>query len=208
MRFLAVVGAVCALLVFVLPVGARSSAGVFEGASFTCSAAIDYDLVKLTGPSSDALKVRSGCSGRIGRLEIDTWTADGVKVQQGSGAHDLVVESGYIVCHAQSAGAHQDGIQAMGGQRLTFTLDIQCGPQANAQFFVSSAAAADIVCDGCFLGGGAAHTALVSGVRSGVRNSVVCPDRTPFGGWLDGGSQSKVNENNVLLSADDPGCVG
>ena len=69
------------------------------------------------------------CSGRIGRIEVDTWSGDGIKVQNSAPvAHDLVIESGYVRCHSRTSGYHQDGIQAMGGTRITFRgLAVFCG---------------------------------------------------------------------------------
>src|SRR6266849_10122854 len=63
---------------------------------------LDLDLVKVTmTPNSsssiqDAVHLTAGCAGRIGRVEVDTWLMDGIKV--GSGAMDVVVGGGYIHC--------------------------------------------------------------------------------------------------------------
>ena len=89
----------------------------------------------------DAVRLDQNCSGRIGRVEVDTWTADGIKVQnRGTVAHDLVIESGYVKCHDVAGSYHQDGIQAMGGHRLTFrNLAVDC--LGNANLFVNESVA-------------------------------------------------------------------
>ena len=106
---------------------------------FICKGPVDIGLVKVTMPSTvqDAIRLAEDCSGRIGRIEIDTWTADGIKVQNhGTVAHDLVIESGYVKCHDVAGNYHQDGIQAMGGTRLTFRkLTVDC--LGNANLFVN-----------------------------------------------------------------------
>ena len=51
---------------------------------------IDIDLVRVMMPTTvqDAIRLDQDCSGRIGRVEVDTWTADGIKVQNhGAVAH-------------------------------------------------------------------------------------------------------------------------
>ena len=128
--------------------------------TWTCSGRVNLNLVKVTMRSagSDAIRLSDGCTGRIGRIEIDTWREDGVKVQNSSSAaaRDLVIESGYIKCHAIANGAHQDGVQAMGGARITFrNMSIDC--LGNSNFFVNRGGGGatrptSIVCEGCMLG--------------------------------------------------------
>jgi hypothetical protein len=123
-------------------------------------------------------------------------------------AHDLVVESGYVECHAMAAGAHQDGVQGMGGARLTFrNLVIDC--LGNSNFFVNEAGSGyttptDIVCDGCTLGPRSSTTIRVNAaIRSGARNTVVCPGRNMTTYW---GNPSYVNVNNVFPPSSDSRC--
>ena len=97
-------------------------------------------------------------------------------------AHDLVIWGGFIRCYEHPEGAHQDGIQALGGERITLrNLEINCNSGANAQLFLNGANGGmptDIACEKCFLGTGAATTLRVSeSVRSGARNSTICPGR-------------------------------
>jgi hypothetical protein len=111
-----------------------------------------------------------------------TWQLHGIKINAIEPvAHDLVIEGGYIRCHDHPGGAHQDGIQAMAGRRITFrNLEINCNSEPNAQLFVSANGGdpTDIVCESRFLGSGAASTLQVNqSVRSGARNTLVCPGR-------------------------------
>jgi hypothetical protein len=163
---------------------------------WTCTSHVDLDLVQVTiTPKSigkrsqeDAVHLRSGCTGRIGKLVVRQWAGDGVKIAQG--VHDLTVEGGTIRCHAKAPLLHQDGIQALGGRHVLFRgLTIDCGRKrarlVNSNFFVSEAGKSTspprgIVCDGCRLESWAAHTVSIqSSVRSGVRNSTLCYARFP-----------------------------
>jgi hypothetical protein len=137
---------------------------------------------------ADAVHLESGCSGRIGRLTIRTWLADGVKVAQG--AHDLTIGGGSVRCLAKLPRLHQDGIQVMGGTRVTFRgLHVDCGRAGtrliNSDLFIkrsgsSTVPPTDVVCDGCVLGGEAAHTVdIQKSVRSGVIGSRLCQAKYP-----------------------------
>ena len=180
--------------------------------AWTCNGPVNLALVKVTmrNAGTDAIFLRENCTGRIGRIEVETWTGDGVKVNaQSPVAHDLVIEGGYVRCHAQTLG-HQDGIQAMGGQRVTFrNLEVNCNSNPNAQLFVNAIngnTPTDIVCEGCFLGSGASSTLRVNeSVRSGARNTLVCPGRN-YTLYFGGPAQSPVNVGNTVLPASDPRC--
>ena len=158
--------------------------------TWSCTGPVDVELVKVQISSKatgiDAVSLGHHCSGRIGRIEIDTWSGDGIKVQNSSPvAHDLVVESGVIRCHSASDGYHQDGIQVMGGERLTFrNVNVQCGgPSVNAALFIAQGGTGgsrpiDVVFENGVLGPGAAHGLLLAdSTRSGVRGSLVCGGR-------------------------------
>ena len=162
--------------------------------TWTCRSPVDLDLVKVTitraatHRNKDAVHLRPGCTGRIGRLVIVQWVGDGVKVAEG--AHDLTVGGGSVRCLGKAPELHQDGIQVLGGARITFeNLKVSCGRRnsrlINSNFFVNQAGHSrlpprDIVCDGCFLGGWAAHTVSVQrSVRSGVLHSEICIARFP-----------------------------
>ena len=183
--------------------------------AWTCHGPVDLDLVKveIRTVEGDAIYLRQGCTGRIGRIEVDTWRGDGVKVNVPPPvAHDLVVEGGYIRCHDQGAGGHQDGIQVMGGKRITFReLEINCNSEPNAQFYVSAldpGMPTDVVCEGCFLGTGAAQTLFVDeSVRSGARNTLICPGRFRALRIDESLAREPVLEGNRELPADDERCA-
>jgi hypothetical protein len=177
-----------------------------------CRGPVNLALVKvtMTTAQSDAIKLDNGCTGRIGRIEVETRTLDGVKVQNSSSnaAHDLVIESGYVKCHAMSAGAHQDAVQAMGGRNLTFrNITFDC--LGNSNFFVTTGGGGattptDVVCEGCTLGPRSSTTIRVNNaIRSGARNSLLCPGRNMTTFW---GNPSYVNVNNTILNRTDSRC--
>ena len=110
-----------------LQLGAAAGAGPIRGSvtstdkTWVCKGPVDLDSVTVTmtpaapggAAATDAIHLASGCTGRIGRLEVTTSIADGVKVAQG--VHDLTIGGGRIRCLAKTPLLHQDGIQAMGG---------------------------------------------------------------------------------------------
>lgn len=147
-----------------------------------CDFPVNLDLVKVTITDNfnrDAVRFDE-CTGRIGRVEIDTNGADGLKVRNVLPvAQDLEIEGGYVRCSSYPEGAHQDAIQALGGQRVTFrNLFLAC--QGNANLFIARGASGattptDIVCENCVLGPTSANPALIStSIRSGMRNSLTC----------------------------------
>ena len=179
-----------------LQLGAAGGTGPLRGSitltdqTWVCKGPVDLDSVTVTmtpasaATKADAINLASGCTGRIGRLEVTTSIADGVKVAQG--AHDLTIGGGRIRCLAKLPVLHQDGIQVMGGSKITITgLIVDCGrPQddlINSNLFLNMAGSstqppADVVCDSCVFGGAAAHTVSIqNSVRSGVFDSTICP---------------------------------
>jgi Ca2+-binding RTX toxin-like protein len=182
--------------------------------TWICNGPVDLDLVKVTmnagAKDVDAIHLRTNCSGTIRRIEVDTWAGDGMKINAPAPvAHDLVIWGGYIRCYDRPEGAHQDGIQALGGERITLrNLEINCNSGSNAQLFLNAANGGmptDIVCEKCFLGSGAATTLRVSeSVRSGARNSTICPGR--FRDINTVGSVEPINVANTVLPIDDARC--
>lgn len=179
-----------------------------------CLGRVDLDLVRVTmrTPVEDAVRIDQNCTGRVRRLEVDTWTADGIKVQnRGNVAHDLVIESGYVKCHAVYAGYHQDGIHVMGGHRLTFrNLRVDC--LRNANLFLSrggsgASTPTDVVCEGCVFGPNAGQTVFYApSLRSGARNSTICTGR--FRAIrIEPGAQQLVNVGNRVLPRNHPACA-
>ena len=136
----------------------------------------------------DAVHLESGCTGHIGTLTVTTSIADGVKVAEG--AHDLTIGGGSIRCLAKLPVLHQDGIQVMGGDRITFRrLRVDCGRVGerliNSNLFIrasrrSTSPPTDVLCVGCYLGPNAAHTITIRrSIRSGVVGSRICTAKYP-----------------------------
>ena len=187
----ATVAALAVLLTAGQALGAPSV--VLEDESFVCTGPVDLDLVKVTmrtyrggdgGPGVDAIVLDPGCTGRIGRIEVDTWLGDGVKVRVGPGAaRDLEIDSGYVRCHAIQGSIHQDGVQAGAGERITFRrVAIDC--LGNSNFYATGwggARADRVVCERCALGPGSASTLYTNArsERSGASDSLVCEGRYP-----------------------------
>jgi hypothetical protein len=183
---------------------------------FVCSGPVDLDLVKVTmrTANSDAISLASGCTGRIGRVEVETWTQDGIKVQnQPNPAHDLVVEGGYVKGWDLADGAHQDGIQAMGGSRITFR-NLLVDVVGAQNLFINEAGSGattptDVVCESCVLGPNVATPLLVNvAIRAGARNTVVCT-ATRYGRSTSFSSSSVgyVDVANTSLPIGDSRCA-
>lgn len=192
---------------------------VLEDESFVCTGPVDLDLVKVTmrtyrggrgGPGVDAIVLDPGCTGRIGRIEVDTWLGDGVKVRVGPGAaHDLRIGSGYVRCHAIQGSIHQDGVQAGAGQRITFRrLAIDC--LGNSNFYATGwggGHADGVVCERCALGPNSASTLSTNdrSERSGARDSLVCEGRYPRLTFRLA-SATSVNSGNQRAAGTDARC--
>jgi hypothetical protein len=185
-----------------------------ENQAWECRGPVDLDLVRVTMRSNtrDAIRLDQGCTGRVGRVEVETWTADGIKVQnRGQVAHDLVIESGYVKCHDVAGGAHQDGVQVMGGLRITFrNLRVDC--LRNSNFFLArggsgASTPTEVVCDGCVLGPNSGQTLFTAtSVRSGARNSTICTGRYSAV-RTDPRATSPVYVGNTVLPRNHPSCA-
>src|SRR5262249_39985268 len=138
--------------------------------------------------NKDAVHLESGCTGTIRKVIVTQYVGDGIKVAEG--AHDLTIESGTIRCLAKAPTLHQDGIQVMGGEGITFhALAVDCGRPGerliNSNLFIrqggrSTVPPTDVVCDACTFGGYAAHTVSIQdSIRSGVKDSSICEARYP-----------------------------
>src|SRR5574338_109631 len=188
--------------------------------SWTCNKAVNYDLVRVTNHGSgDAARLASGCTGRIGRLEVSgVINGDAVKIQNAdaNAAHDLAIESGYASCARSSTdGTHQDGVQGMGGRNIVFSHFVfDCYGGGGGNFFIQRAGSGattptNIVGDHCALGPREPNQVnLGTSVGAGVRNTFVCQ---PLSGrnWFmtDSSAQQVVNENNTVVSSSDPRCA-
>ena len=186
--------------------------------AWECNGPVNLNLVKVTiNPRSsglDAVVLGENCSGRIGRIEVDTWSGDGIKVQNAAPvAHDVTIESGYVRCYSRSGGYHQDGIQVMGGSRITFRgLAVFCGGDGvNAALFIARGGSGgstptDIVFENGRLGPQAAHTILLAtSLRSGVRNTVICPARA-IDFDIQPSATNPINSGNTRVPASDSRC--
>lgn len=199
MKFLPLSLIIAAL--FLLGMGGQTQSTV------VCSGPFDQDVLEATVLGDVGFLMRNGCTGRIGELRITT-DRDGVKVQNGSNpAHDFVVESGFIHCIQAGAGVHQDGIQTLAGTRITFRNLTITGCRTSQVMFKKGGRGGsrptDVVCENCFFGPGAAHTAIIgTSLRTGLKNSTACQDRTTSNGNIEisGTAQQPVNVGNVQLN--------
>ena len=153
----------------VVQLGASAGTGPIRGSvtstdrTWICKGPVALDSVTVTmtaaapggASATDAIHLASGCTGRIGRVEVTTSIADGIKVAQG--VHDLTIGGGRVRCLAKTPCVHQDGIQVMGGSNITLTgIIVDCGrPQddlINSNLFVNQGGGStepptDVVCD-------------------------------------------------------------
>lgn len=178
-----------------------------EDQGWVCGGTVDLDRLEVTVRTADidAVQLGPGCTGRIGELVVVQHRQDGVKVAEG--AHDIVVERGTIECRGKKAGAHQDGVQVLGGERITFVdLRVDCPSATNSAFFIrqggqSRKVPTDIVCERCFFRGGGYAVRINESLRSGVRDSTVCTGS--FGALkILGGARRPVDENNRTVGCD------
>lgn len=198
------------------PVGEESPSRdvrILVDRAFECNGRIDLDLVRVTMRENveDAIAIEENCTGRIGRIEVDTWTADGIKVQNyGNVAHDLVIESGYVKCHDIFGEYHQDGVHVMGGRAITFR-DLRVDCLGNSNFFLArgglrASTPTDVVCEGCVFGPNTGQTLFwAKSIRSGVRGTTICTGR--FRAIrVEPGAVEMVREGSQVLPHDDPSC--
>lgn len=187
---------------------------ILENRPFRCTGPVDLDLVRVTmrTPVADAISLDENCTGRIGRIEVETWTADGVKVQNhGAVAHDVVIESGYVKCHDIAGEYHQDGIHVMGGRSITFrNLRVDCLGNSNlflAEGGQGAVTPTDVVCEQCVFGPNAGQTLFYAdSIRSGARGTTICTGR--FRAIrVEPGAESMVEADNEVLAHDDPSCA-
>jgi hypothetical protein len=165
----------------------------------------------------DGAHLDAGCTGSI-VVNITTNGADGIKVH--GGAHDLTI-TGSITCIDKKDVLHQDGVQAMGGQRVLLgstqvpnALVINCPTGNNGGLFINAGLGSatdpaswptDIVADHAEIYERNAPVNIgPHSVRSGVRNSVLHHGDSPASPddcvRTDPQAQSPVNENNVCAN--------
>lgn len=205
---------------------------------YECTFRINVDLIRVTQstgmlngsvPADDAINFRSGCSGsRIGRVELLVRGADGLKFNQG--AHDIVVGGGYVAFRGAAPGAHQDGIQYMGGNTSIFVNDVVFSGMDTQGVIASGDGNA--VCVGCVfipehdglepphpqVNGGPATAAYFDrgGGTHGSLDSLFCAgeryDRGVYAyaaaiGWLGNNQPEPGSGNEVVFNLADPRCL-
>lgn len=209
--------ALCAVCVAIVP-AAHSDDGpkkvALVGKQWHCTGPQDNTQVNVdmaAGTNQDAIHLDAGCTGVI-RVGIVTGARDGIKIH--AGAHDLEIW-GTITCTEKAGIVHQDGVQAMGGTRVTLKwLRIRCPTGNNGGLFVNAgkgqrSVPTDIVCEHCdvFEGNAAIHVGP-SSLRSGARDSTLwrgtgraAPRNCTR---IDKGAQEPVNTGNTCQQGPPP----
>jgi len=168
--------------------------------------------VVIKNAQTDAIHFASGCTGTIGKVTVVQYHGDGIIV--GPGSHDLRIGGGSIRCYGHDVGKHQDGIQAMGGQRITFTgLDDQCMSANNSAMFISEGGnnvqlPTDITCVSCYFAGAGFPVRIAVSLRSGIRNSRVCPGKFGSVRISPDVAQSPVDVGTVIVTPGTGSCPG
>lgn len=179
--------------------------------------------VKIDSPATklDGVHLDDGCTGSL-RVRIETNSGDGVKVH--NGAHDLTVYMGKpgtgkpgqgskvgIKCTGKSGAVHQDGVQAMGGDHVTFdSPNVDCPTGNNGGLFVNGGAGGRgtptaIVFVGGFSyeGNASIHIGDASD-SSGARGVIMKTNRTkaspPNCIRIGKNAKNPVNENNTCTT--------
>jgi hypothetical protein len=177
-----------------------SASVVLNGQGWTCDKPVNLDLVKIYNPGGNGITLATGCSGRIGRIEVDTWSTDPMRITQQAGSN-IRIDGGYLRCHArdEAAGVHQDGVQSRGGSNILIrNVEIDCGSANNGGIFLTGGS--NVVYENMFVKPANRSVILEAGPSSGIRNSTVCEGRT--GGIVGSG----LNENNIVLPLKDSRC--
>jgi hypothetical protein len=148
------------------------------------SVKVTVSVPLVNGKKVDGVKLSKGCTGTIGRIDVTQRSADGIKVS--TGAHDITVSGGSVICESKAEDVHQDGMQVMGGSNITFQkLHVDCGRPGesliNSNMFINMAGDATtppshVICKNCTFGGDAGHTVSIQhSTSSGVTGSTLCP---------------------------------
>lgn len=191
---------------------------IIEGNTYRCTSSINIDLLRVTnpGPTRDALQLGPNCTGTIQRIELSGLMADGIKVQNSAPvAHDLTINGGFVFCGQPASGVHQDGMQAMGGLRITFNnLVINCLGGGGGNYFPARGGAGastptDVVCNNCAFGPLHPNNIQIqTSVRSGIRDSLVCrplSGRNPI--TIGSTAQNPINVNSIIVDSNDASCT-
>lgn len=116
---------------------------VNQTTTWNCRSAVNISSVTVTIPQSgsgDAVYLRAGCSGYIGKITIVQYHGDGLKIDAAS---NLTIGEVDIRCYAHTAGKHQDGIQVLGGgENVTIQGGyVGCYSANNSQTWINPATA-------------------------------------------------------------------
>jgi len=196
-----------------------------DNTTWRCTSNVNYDLVKVNitqqEQRQDAVFLSSGCTGHIGRLEVDTWASDGIHI--GPFAENLTIDGGYAIVHDRCGTAcdplHADVIQVLGGSNITFNnfnVELQYSERTNSALYINCGnncqqRPTDIVFNNSTFKRTPDKNRVVrigNSVRSGIRNSTVywcgtgseCDAPTAPAIWFNGLQTDPVNENNTLIT--------
>jgi hypothetical protein len=171
---------------FIVPTGGQPLTGSVNltDQTFLCYGPLKLKSLQVTidanSPVKAAVKFEKGCTGSVGNLVVHQALDDGVDV---GGATNLTVNGGLITCTGHVPGAHQDGIQVMSGNHITFSnMTVQCTTSTNSGFYVNSVTTGDLPTNVLFTHGtidpAGSSTAFVNQAKnSGVEDSTLYPSR-------------------------------
>lgn len=186
---------------------------------FVCTAPVHLASVTVTirNVSSDAVLLRNGCTGSIGKLTVVQYHGDGIKV---GAATNLVIGGGSVRCYGHDSGKHQDGVQVLGGHDVTFIgLDVGCYSANNSQVWINNGNGNGpggtptrvVFQGGHFQGyfnhgqygpGGAYGVAIIDSVSSGIVNATICPNaHSAHALFVAGSAKSPVTTGDKVVSS-------
>jgi len=186
---------------------------------FVCSGPVHLASVTVTirNVSDDAVLLRGGCTGTIGKLTVVQYHGDGIKV---GAATNLAINGGSVRCYGHDAGKHQDGVQVLGGTNVTFdNFDVGCYSANNSQVWINNGNGSGpggtptnvVFRGGRFQGyfnhgqygpGGAYGVAIVDSVGSGVVNATICPNAHPVHAlYVAGSAKSPVTTGTKVVAS-------
>lgn len=152
--------------------------------------------------SRNAAMFKTGCTGTVRKLTIDTIAQDAVRV---GGAHDMVIggPGSSISCTTNPLQGHQDGIQVTSGSNITFRgIFVGCASATNGQIFIdaisSSVPTGVLAVHSTFAPDPSHVNNVIIGVseNSGVRDSIICPDGRPNPVQISPNAVNPVNIRN------------
>jgi hypothetical protein len=188
---------------FIVPTGGPPLTGSVNltDQTFLCYGPLNLKSLQVTieadSPVKAAVKFEKGCTGSVGKLVVHQALDDGVDV---GGATNLTVGGGLITCSGHVPGAHQDGIQVMSGNHVTFSnMTVECTTSTNSGFYVNAITTGDLPTNILFTHGtidpAGSSTAFVNqATNSGVEYSVLYPSRD----YTYRASPAAINVGNTI----------